>query len=82
MPDQSLPAYRVTARNTSRQSENLIHDDATARRYGFRGGGLVPGVTVYAYLTQPLVAAFGDACGRGASAPAWARPALPARAQR
>jgi len=61
VPDQSLPEYRVTARNTSRQSENLIHDDATARRYGFQGGGLVPGVTVYAYLTYPLVAAFGSA---------------------
>lgn len=61
MPDQALPEYRVTARNTSRQSENLIHDDATARRYGFQGGGLVPGVTVYAYLSHPLVAAFGRA---------------------
>lgn len=56
-----MPEYRVTARNTSRQSENLIHDDATARRYGFQGGGLVPGVTVYAYLTYPLVAVFGSA---------------------
>lgn len=61
MPPEPLPEYRITARNTSRQSENLIHDDATARRYGFAGGGLVPGVTVYAYLTHPLVAAFGRA---------------------
>jgi acyl dehydratase len=61
VPPEQLPEYRVTARNTSRQSENLIHDDATARRYGFAGGGLVPGVTVYAYLTYPLVAAFGGA---------------------
>lgn len=60
VPPQDLPEYRITARNTSKQSENLIHDDATARRYGF-GGGLVPGVTVYAYLTHPLVAAFGAA---------------------
>jgi acyl dehydratase len=60
VPAHDLPEYRVTARNTSKQSENLIHDDVTARRYGF-GGGLVPGVTVYAYLTQPLVAAFGSA---------------------
>ena len=61
MPPELLPEYRITARNTSKQSENLIHDDATARRYGFRGGGLVPGVTVYAYLTHPLVATFGRA---------------------
>src|SRR5262249_36953596 len=32
----------------------------TARRYGFRGG-LVPGVTVYAYLTHPLTSFFGRA---------------------
>jgi acyl dehydratase len=60
VPPHSALEYRITARNTSKQSENLIHDDATARRYGF-GGGLVPGVTVYAYLTHPLVAEFGAA---------------------
>jgi acyl dehydratase len=57
---EPLPAYRVLARNTSAQSENRIHDDATARRLGFRGA-LVPGVTVYAYLTRPLAAALGPA---------------------
>jgi hypothetical protein len=57
---EPLPDYRVKARNTSTNSENKIHDDATARRYGFRGA-LVPGVTVYAYLTEPVVAAFGPA---------------------
>jgi len=57
---ESLPDYRVKARNTSSNSENKIHDDATAKRYGFRGA-LVPGVTVYAYLTEPIVAAFGSA---------------------
>jgi acyl dehydratase len=55
-----LPPYRVRARNTSATSENKIHDDQTAARYGFRGG-LVPGVTVYAYMTAPLVARFSDA---------------------
>jgi acyl dehydratase len=55
-----LPSYSVKARNTSTTSENKIHDDAVAQKYGFRGG-LVPGVTVYAYLTHPLVAAFGTA---------------------
>ena len=52
--------YRLRARNTATRSENRIHDDAVARRYGF-GGGLVPGVTVYAYLTRPIVEAWGPA---------------------
>jgi hypothetical protein len=52
-----LPLYRVRARNTSVTSDNKIHDDETAARYGFRGG-LVPGVTVYAYMTVPLVTRF------------------------
>jgi len=50
--------YRVRARNTSADSENKIHDDATAASFGFRGG-LVPGVTVYAYMTVPIVEQFG-----------------------
>jgi acyl dehydratase len=43
--------YRLIARNTATTSANKIHDDAVARRYGFRGG-LVPGVDVYAYMTH------------------------------
>jgi acyl dehydratase len=50
-------AYRVRARNTHPDSENRIHDDETAARYGFRGG-LVPGVTVYAYMTVPVIEQF------------------------
>jgi acyl dehydratase len=70
----TLPDYRVKARNTSATSENKIHDDDIARRYGFRGG-LVPGVTVYAYLTQPLVAAFGAAwLQRGTAAVRFSKP--------
>jgi hypothetical protein len=56
----ALPPYRVRARNTSVDSENKIHDDRTAARFGFRGG-LVPGVTVFAYMTVPLVAEFSGA---------------------
>jgi len=56
--DEQLPTYRVRARNTSADSENKIHDDAVAASYGFRGG-LVPGVTVYGYMTFPIVARFG-----------------------
>ena len=53
-------AYRVHARNLSLASENKIHDDDVARRFGFRGG-LVPGVEVYAYMTHLPVARWGIA---------------------
>lgn len=48
------PLYRVRAVNTAPDSENKIHDDQVAAQYGFRGG-LVPGITVYGYMTAPLV---------------------------
>lgn len=50
--------YRVEALNTATASENKIHDDAVARRFGFEGG-LVPGVDVFAYLTHPVVERWG-----------------------
>ena len=76
MSPEPLPDYRVKARNTSSNSENKIHDDATARRYGFRGA-LVPGVTVYAYLTEPAVAAFGSAwLERGTATVRFLKPVL------
>ncbi len=75
MPEP-LPEYRVKAVNTSTDSDNKIHDDATARRYGF-AGGLVPGVTVYAYLTQPLAAALGTAwLHRGTASVRFTKPIL------
>ena len=52
--------YRVLAHNTSKQSENKIHDDAVARRFGF-SGGLVPGVDVMAYMIHLPVAKWGRA---------------------
>jgi len=58
LKNSGMQTYRVRARNTSADSENKIHDDATALRFGFRGG-LVPGVTVYAYMTVPLVRQYG-----------------------
>ncbi len=76
MTPERLPEYRVKARNTSSSSENKIHDDAIARQYGFRGG-LVPGVTVYAYLTRPLVEAFGAAwLERGTATVKFVKPVL------
>src|SRR3981189_3010293 len=55
-----LAPYRVSAFNTAHDSENKIHDDATARRFGF-GGGLVPGVDVYGYMTHLPVMRWGRA---------------------
>jgi hypothetical protein len=55
-----LEAHRVQAYNTSKQSENKIHDDAVARRFGF-SGGLVPGVDVFAYMVHLPVAKWGRA---------------------
>jgi acyl dehydratase len=47
-----------TARNFATASENKIHDDAVAKQFGFRGG-LVPGVTLYGYLAEAVLAARG-----------------------
>jgi acyl dehydratase len=55
-----LEAYRVSAYNTSKLSENKIHDDTVARRFGF-SGGLVPGVDVMAYMLHLPVAKWGRA---------------------
>jgi hypothetical protein len=47
--------YDVEAYNISHASENKIHDDAVAKKLGFTGG-LVPGVEMYAYMTNPRLA--------------------------
>jgi hypothetical protein len=60
MTATALGPYRVEAFNTAKASENKIHDDAVARRFGF-GGGLVPGVDVYAYMAHQPVAHWGRA---------------------
>jgi hypothetical protein len=54
-----VEAYTVLARNSARDSENKIHDDRVAAQFGYRGG-LVPGVTVFGYLTVPVVRRFGE----------------------
>src|SRR5437762_14309139 len=54
--------------------ENKIHEHGLARELGFRGG-LVPGVTVYGWMTHPVVAALGrDWLERGTFAARFARP--------
>ena len=53
-----ITGWELFAHNTATESDNKIHDDTVARRLGF-GGGLVPGVDVYAYLTHPPAEAWG-----------------------
>jgi acyl dehydratase len=55
-----MNTYRVQAYNTAHSSENKIHDDAVARRFGF-SGALVPGVDVYAYMMHLPVERWGRA---------------------
>jgi len=70
-----LSTYNVRAHNSSTASENRIHSDDVARRYGFQGG-LVPGVTVFAYMTRPVVAHYGvEWLARGWAEVSFAKPA-------
>jgi acyl dehydratase len=55
-----IETYRVEAYNTAKLSENRMHDDTVARRFGF-SGGLVPGVDVMAYMMHVPVAKWGRA---------------------
>lgn len=50
--------HEVDAFNLSAASENKIHDDTVAQKFGFQGG-LVPGVEVYAYMSNLPVRHFG-----------------------
>ncbi len=50
--------HEVEAYNTALTSENKIHDDETAKKFGFVGG-LVPGVEVFAYMAHAPVARWG-----------------------
>ncbi len=49
----------LSAFNTATSSENRIHDDAVASRFGFTGG-LVPGVDVFAYLAHAPAKLWGE----------------------
>ena len=56
----TLPAHDVRAFNTAAASENKIHDDTVAQKFGFTGA-LVPGVEVFAYMAHMPVARWGRA---------------------
>jgi hypothetical protein len=49
-----LPEYRIKASIDADTRGNLIHDDEYARRCGFRSG-IVPGVSIYAYMAHTLI---------------------------
>ncbi len=73
-PGSTLPERRVSARPPTEVSENKIHEDTVAREFGFRGA-LVPGVTLYAWMTHPVVAALGaDWLARGTFRARFAKP--------
>lgn len=60
-------SYTSIAFNEVPDSENRIHGDEVATRFGFEGA-LVPGVVVSAYLAHPAVQAWGlDYVARGAA---------------
>ena len=75
MPSMGIPrSWQGEAYNQSQGSENQIHSDEVAREYGFKGG-LVPGVTVSAYLIHPGVEAWGlDWLTRGRARAVVAKP--------
>src|SRR3954467_8464219 len=53
-----IATWSVQAYNTAKQSENKMHDDSVAQRFGF-AGGLVPGVDVMAYMMHLPVRRWG-----------------------
>ena len=56
----SIPQnWSATAFNQVPNSSNKIHSDEIAKAYGFQGG-LVPGVTLSAYLVHPAILAWGE----------------------
>ncbi|MBK52105.1 MAG: hypothetical protein CMQ45_06935 [Gammaproteobacteria bacterium] len=56
---KSPPPMKILAFNDAEDSENRIHSDEVARRYGF-SSALVSGVNLFGYLTQPLIRQYGE----------------------
>lgn len=55
----SIPTQQILALNDAESSENRIHSDDIAAKFGFTGA-LVSGVNVFGYLSQPLTRAYGE----------------------
>jgi hypothetical protein len=70
----SLPEHRIKASIDSVDSSNRIQDNDYARHYGFRAG-LVPGVSIFAYMSRPLIEMMGrDWLERGSAEVHFLRP--------
>ena len=63
----SLPAWSVRAVNLPEHADNPVHTHAGGLAAGFEGA-LVAGTTVYAYLTRPVLRAWGLAWVAGGRA--------------
>jgi hypothetical protein len=75
MKQAGFAPYRVRTHNASEHSENRMHSDDVARRFGFKGA-LVPGVTVFAHMTRPLVERYGERwLGQAIAEVTFAKPA-------
>ncbi|MEZ5297278.1 MAG: MaoC family dehydratase [Ilumatobacteraceae bacterium] len=71
--------WAVVAQNLAEHAANRIHTDEGAREAGFPSA-LVAGVTTYAYLTHPLVAAWGiDWVARGGASMRFRAPVFAGR---
>lgn len=55
-----MSMHTLIANNIAKNSENKMHDDAVARSLGF-DGGLVPGISVFGYMSHLPLARFGRA---------------------
>ncbi|MEM7015789.1 MAG: hypothetical protein AAF512_00460 [Pseudomonadota bacterium] len=54
-----IAPYQIQALNDAEASENKMHSDDIAQKYGFTSA-LVSGVSVFGYLTHPLVETYGE----------------------
>ena len=57
---KKVAPYSIVVFNTAKLSENKMHDDTVASKFGFTGG-LVPGVDVFAYMSHAPLALWGRA---------------------
>ena len=70
----SLPEHRIKASIDLSESVNQIQDDEYAKHCGFRAG-LVPGTTIYAYMSRPLIELAGRSwLERGSAEVSFLRP--------
>ncbi len=74
--EEEMETWSVRARNLPEHAANPIHTDEGGKAAGFEAA-LVAGVTVYAYLTRPVVEAWGvDWLSRGLAEVEFTSPVL------